>query len=178
MEKENSSLIIRLASPTDAGGILDIYNHAILNTTSVYSYEPHSLAMRLAWLEDKNRSNIPVFIAEVAGVVAGFATYGPFRVWPAYQYTIEHSVYVHHDYRQRGIAQKLLEKLIETVMQKQMHTIIAGIDAGNTASIKLHQKFGFTEVGTFKQVGYKFNHWLDLKFMQLILNNNFQPGEK
>jgi L-amino acid N-acyltransferase YncA len=178
MEKENSSLIIRLASTTDAADILAIYNHAILNTTSVYSYKPHTLEMRLAWMEDKDRSNIPVFVAEVDGVVAGFATYGPFRVWPAYQYTIEHSVYVHIDYRKRGIAQKLLEKLIETVMQKRVHTIIAGIDADNAASINLHQKFGFTEVGTFKQVGYKFNHWLDLKFMQLILNNNFQPGEK
>jgi phosphinothricin acetyltransferase len=178
MEKENSTLNIRQALISDAAGILDIYNHAILNTTSVYSYEPHTLAMRIAWMEDKNRSDIPVFVAEVDGIVVGFATYGPFRVWPAYQYTVEHSVYVHYNYRQRGIAQTLLEKLIETVTQKQVHTIIAGIDAGNTASINLHQKMGFTEVGTFKQVGYKFNRWLDLKFMQLILTNNMTFDEK
>ncbi|MDN3580428.1 GNAT family N-acetyltransferase [Mucilaginibacter flavus] len=178
MEKENSALTIRLASMADASGILDIYNHAILNTTAVYSYEPHTLAMRVAWMEDKERSDIPIFIAEIDGVVAGFATYGPFRVWPAYQYTIEHSVYVHEAYRQRGIAQQLLQKLIDTAMQKRIHTIIAGIDADNAASIKLHHKFGFEEVGTFKQVGYKFNHWLNLKFMQLILNNNFSPDKK
>jgi phosphinothricin acetyltransferase len=175
MEKQNTGLVIRQASINDAHGILDIYNDAILNTTAVYSYEPHTIDMRLQWLQDKRHANIPVLVAEVGGMVAGFATYGPFRAWPAYQYTIEHSVYVHKAYRQRGIAAKLLQQLIETVKQQPIHTIIAGIDAGNVASINLHQKFGFTEIGTFKQVGYKFDRWLDLKFMQLILDNDFRP---
>ena len=176
MEKQNTSLVIRQASIKDAHGILDIYNDAILKTTAVYSYEPHTIDMRLQWLQDKRHANIPVLVAEVGGMVAGFATYGPFRAWPAYQYTIEHSVYVHKACRQRGIAAKLLQQLIEAVKQQPIHTIIAGIDAANVASINLHQKFGFTEIGTFKQVGYKFERWLDLKFMQLILDNDFRPG--
>ncbi|WP_225976244.1 GNAT family N-acetyltransferase [Mucilaginibacter ginsenosidivorax] len=175
MDKNSNDLIIRQASIKDAGDILDIYNDAILNTTAVYSYEPHTINMRLEWLEEKKRNNIPVFVAEADGKVAGFASYGPFRAWAAYQYTIEHSVYVHKSYRQQGIAGKLLVHLIETVKQKQVHTIIAGIDANNIASISLHQKLGFAEIGTFKQVGYKFNNWLDLKFMQLILDNDFKP---
>jgi phosphinothricin acetyltransferase len=177
MEKSNADhahIVIRQAAVEDAGAILDIYNHAILNTTAVYSYEPHTIAMRLDWLEDKNRSNIPVFVADVDGKVAGFATYGPFRAWAAYQYTIEHSVYVHADYRRQGIAKKLLMQLIEAVKQKPVHTIIAGIDADNEASLQLHQQLGFIQIGTFKQVGYKFNRWLDLKFMQLILDNDRQ----
>lgn len=176
MDKNSSDLIIRQASIKDAGDILDIYNDAILNTTAVYSYEPHTLEMRLEWLEDKSRNNIPVFVCETDKKVTGFATYGPFRAWAAYQYTVEHSVYVHKAYRQQGIARALLSHLIETIKQKPVHTIIAGIDADNIASISLHQKLGFAEIGTFKQVGYKFNKWLDLKFMQLILDNNFRPG--
>jgi phosphinothricin acetyltransferase len=176
MENRNADLTIRLASIKDAQGILDIYNDAILNTAAVYSYEPHTIDMRLHWLEDKRHHNIPVLVAELDGMVTGFATYGPFRAWAAYQYTIEHSVYVHKAYRQQGIAEKLLWQLIETVKQQPIHTIVAGIDAGNVASIKLHQKLGFTEIGTFKQVGYKFDRWLDLKFMQLILDSDFKPG--
>jgi phosphinothricin acetyltransferase len=176
MENRNTDLTIRLASIKDAQGILAIYNDAILNTTAVYSYEPHTIDMRLQWLEDKRHHNIPVLVAEVDSMVTGFATYGPFRAWAAYQYTIEHSVYVHKAYRQQGIAEKLLWQLIETVKQQPIHTIVAGIDAGNVASIKLHQKLGFTEIGTFKQVGYKFDRWLDLKFMQLILDSDFKPG--
>jgi phosphinothricin acetyltransferase len=166
------AVTIRLASISDVRGILDIYNDDILNTTAVYSYEPHTMDMRLEWLEDKNRSGIPVLVAEIDDKVVGFATYGPFRVWAAYQYTIEHSVYVHNAYRQQGIAKKLLHKLIETAMQKQVHTIIAGIDADNTASMSLHKKLGFIEIGTFKEVGYKFNRWLNLKFMQLMLDDD------
>lgn len=175
MDNNINGLIIRPASIKDAGDILDIYNDAILNTTAVYSYKPHAIDMRLEWMEEKNRHNIPVFVAEVNGKITGFATYGPFRAWAAYQYTIEHSVYVHKAYRQQGIARSLLLHLIEAVKQKPIHTIIAGVDANNIASISLHQKLGFAEIGTFKQVGYKFNNWLDLKFMQLILDNDFKP---
>src|SRR5476651_1206633 len=169
--------IIRKANVNDMQGILDIYNDAIINTTAVYQYETHTLAMRLEWFEDKLKKDIPVWVAEVDGSIAGFASYGPFRAWQAYKYTIEHSVYVHPNFRRRGIAKILLQQLINEVRQKPIHTIIAGIDADNAGSINLHQQFGFEETAHFKQVGYKFGKWLDLKFFQLILQNSFQPNE-
>lgn len=158
-------------------GILDIYNDAIINTTAVYQYQIHTLAMRLGWFEDKIKKDIPVWVAEVDGQIAGFASYGPFRAWQAYKYTIEHSVYVHPNFRRRGIAKILLQKLIDDVQQKSIHAIIAGIDADNAGSISLHRQFGFEETAHFKQVGYKFGKWLDLKFFQLILQNNLQPND-
>lgn len=169
--------IIRQATVTDLQGVLDIYNDAIVNTTAVYQYETHTLTMRLEWFEDKVKKDIPVWVAEVDGYIAGFASYGPFRAWQAYKYTIEHSVYVHPDFRRQGIAKMLLQQLIDDVRQKPIHTIIAGIDANNDGSISLHRQFGFEETAHFKQVGYKFGKWLDLKFFQLILPNNLQPIE-
>ncbi len=170
-------IIIRLATEKDLAGILEIYNDAIVTTTAVYNYKPHTMEMRKKWFEDKVKSNIPVLVAEGNNQVAGFASYGPFRAWRAYKYSIEHSVYVHPHFRQQGIAKKLLHELIGTAKQKEVHTIIAGIDANNLISIYLHKQFGFEEIAHFKEVGYKFGKWLDLKFYQLILQNSFQPRE-
>jgi phosphinothricin acetyltransferase len=169
---------IEHTSKEDLPGILEIYNDAILTTTSVYDYRPHSLEMRLKWFEDKVKDDIPILVAKEGKDVVGFASYGPFRAWAAYRYSIEHSVYVHKNYRGRGISKLLLSKLITLAAEKKVHTIIAGIDAANEISFNLHKKFGFTEVAHFKQVGYKFGRWLDLRFMQLILQNNFQPEER
>ena len=162
-------IIIRKATAEDLPAILEIYNDAIVNTTAVYDYNPHTLAMRQKWFEDKSVANIPVLVAIVDGSIAGFATYGPFRAWAAYQYAVEHSVYVHQNYRRKGIARKLLIQLIEAVEQQGLHTLIAGIDAENEVSIQLHEQLGFSVVGRLNQVGYKFDRWLDLVFMQKIL---------
>ncbi|WP_448699511.1 GNAT family N-acetyltransferase [Mucilaginibacter sp. AW1-3] len=169
--------IIRQATIADMQAILDIYNDAIINTTAVYQYQTHTLAMRLEWFEDKVKKDIPVWVAVINGHITGFASYGPFRAWQAYKYTIEHSVYVHPRYRRQGIAKKLLQVLIDYVATKQIHSIIAGIDADNAGSINLHLQFGFEETAHFKQVGYKFGKWLDLKFFQLILPNDLQPHD-
>jgi L-amino acid N-acyltransferase YncA len=111
-----------------------------------------------------------VFVALAGDMVIGFSTYGPFRNWPGYRFTVEHSVYVHVDHCGLGIGKQLLQTIIIHARQKGMHAIIAGIDALTTGSIKLHEGLGFTEVAHFKQVGYKFNKWLDLKFLELILD--------
>ena len=169
--------IIRQATTADMQGILDIYNDAIINTTAVYQYQTHTLPMRLEWFEDKVKKGIPVWVAVIGGHIAGFASYGPFRAWQAYKYTIEHSVYVHPNFRRRGIARILLQVLIDHAGTQPIHTIIAGIDADNEGSISLHRQFGFEETAHFKQVGYKFDKWLDLKFFQLILQNNLQLEE-
>ncbi|SMO59647.1 GNAT family N-acetyltransferase [Solitalea koreensis] len=173
----NSDILIRPATENDLPEILAIYNDAIINTTAVYNYTPHTLAMRKEWFEQKMIDRLPVFVAECTHEVIGFSTYGPFRAWAAYKYSIESSVYISPEHRGQGIGKLLIPPLIAEARHKQLHTIVAGIDASNIASIKLHQNFGFSEVGRFKQVGYKFGKWLDLVFLQLILDTPEHPTE-
>lgn len=168
---------IRPAGERDLEAILEIYNDAILNTTAVYDYEPHTLEMRRQWFRIKEAQGFPVFVAEENGKVAGFSSIGPFRAWAAYKYSVENSIYVAAGQRGKGIGKMLLEPLIKAASALNLHTILAGIDATNEVSIKLHRSFGFTEVAHFKQVGYKFGRWLDLTFMQLLLKTPDQPVE-
>lgn len=162
-------LVIRQATAHDLPEILDIYNDAILHTTAVYTYQPVTLEERQRWFDQKQQQQLPVFVFEEAGQVAGFATYGSFRDWPAYLYTIEHSIYVSPHFQGQGIASQLLDTLINYAKDHHYQTIVAGIDAHNAASIALHEKFGFTHAGTLSKVGYKFDQWLDLAFYQLQL---------
>ena len=162
-------MIVRNATENDLPQILEIYNDVIVNTTAVYDYEPHTLEMRKEWFKTKQQQGFPVFVAEENNIILGLSSIGPFRAWAAYKYSVENSVYVASDCRGKGIGKLLLQPLIETAKQLRLHTIIAGIDASNEASLKLHRYFGFNEVAHFKEVGYKFNRWLDLKFLQLII---------
>src|SRR5215469_2714151 len=131
--------------------------------------------MRMAWYESKIRDGYPLFVAEDDGRVAGLSTYGPFRAWPAYKYTVENSVYVDADQRGKGIARLLMQPLIDTARAQGYHAIIASIDATNEASLRLHRSFGFEEVAHFREVGYKFGRWLDLKFLELLLETPAKP---
>jgi L-amino acid N-acyltransferase YncA len=160
---------IRVAQAADLPAILEIYNEAIRNTTAVYDYTPHTLEMRQAWLEAKQAHGFPVFVVHLHGTVAGFGALGPFRAWEAYRFTVENSLYIAPQYRGQGLGKRLLAELIKTAQTMALHAIVAGIDADNTASLHLHRQFGFEEVGHFRQVGYKFDRWLDLTFMELIL---------
>jgi phosphinothricin acetyltransferase len=170
-------LLIRPATAFDLEGILEIYNDAILNTTAIYNYKPYTKAEIEKWFADKKKDSYPVFVAVINNRIAGFVTYGPFRVRPAYKYCIEHSVYVHPDFRKKGLAKKLLAKIIDVAHENNYHAIVAGIDADNKISIELHKQFNFVEVGHIKQVGFKFNRWLDLTFMELLLDTPQNPTE-
>ena len=160
---------IRNATENDLPQILDIYNDAILNTTAVYDYEPHTLTMRAQWFETKQQQGFPVFVAEDNNEILGFSSIGPFRAWAAYKYSVENSIYVKDGQRGKGIGKLLMQPLIDAAKEMKLHTIIAGIDADNKLSIEFHKQFGVEEVGSFKEVGYKFERWLDLVFMQLII---------
>jgi L-amino acid N-acyltransferase len=170
-------ITIRAARETDLSDILEIYNQVILNTTAVYTYQPHTLDMRKAWYDDKVRDGYPVLVAEETGRVVGLSTYGPFRAWPAYKYTVENSVYVAAGQRGRGVARLLMTPLIEAARAQDYHAIIASIDATNEASLRLHRSLGFEEVAHFREVGYKFGRWLDLKFLELLLPTPANPTE-
>lgn len=174
-ETHNNGTIIRTATEGDLPEILHIYNDAILNTTAVYNYEPHTLEMRREWFLQKQKDDFPVLVAEQNGIVTGFSTYGHFRAWAAYKYSVEISVYIHPEHRGRGIARLLYPILFQKAKEQQFHALIAGIDASNIASIRLHEQFGFKTVGLFKEVGYKFGQWLDLQFMQLLLETPEHP---
>ena len=165
----SNSIDIRPAREADLPAILDIYNDAILTTTAVYDYEPHTFAMRQSWFETKRQQGLPVFVAEVEGSVLGFSALGPFRAWAAYRHTVESSVYVAASQRGRGVGKLLIPPLIEAARTLGMHVIVAGIDATNEASKRLHIGFGFEQVAHFKQVGWKFDRWLDLTFWQLMI---------
>jgi L-amino acid N-acyltransferase YncA len=170
----HSSTIIRDASEDDLIDILNIYNDVILNTTAVYSEKPHTLEMRKEWFQDRVNNNFPVFVADINGKVAGFSSFGHFRAWPCYRYTVELSVYVEVSQRGKGISKILLQSLINRAIKMNIHAMLAGISADNEVSINLHRSFGFIEVAHFKEVGYKFDRWLDLKFLELILSNKPQ----
>ncbi|MBG47306.1 MAG: GNAT family N-acetyltransferase [Pseudozobellia sp.] len=160
---------IRDAQEKDIRSILEIINFEILNTTALYHYEPRTLNQQLEWFKDKKKSNFPVLVAEDESGIIGFGSYGTFRPWAAYQFSIEHSIYVHKDSQGKGVGNVLMTELIKKAKQEGYHTMLAGVDASNEASVAFHKKFGFKEVGIFKQVGYKFDKWLDLNFLQLLL---------
>jgi len=160
---------IRNAVFEDVPFLLEIYNGIIINTTAVWHEEPHTLAMRQQWFKEKQESKLPVFVAEENGNIIGFTTVGSFRPWFGYRFTVENSVYVATESRGKGVAKLLMPPLIAAAKEMGLHAIVAGIEASNEASIALHKKFGFIEVAHFKEVGFKFNRWLDLKFLELII---------
>lgn len=162
-------ITVRHANDEDLPAMLEIYNDVILNTTAVYDYLPHSIERRREWFEEKRKHGYPVFVAEDKNTLVGFSSIGPFRRWDAYKFSVENSIYVSSEHRGKGIGKLLLQPLIDAAKELKFHTIVAGIDATNEASIALHKKFGFEEVAHFKEVGYKFDRWLDLKFLQLII---------
>ncbi|PKG23371.1 GNAT family N-acetyltransferase [Niallia nealsonii] len=169
--------MIRDMQEKDLPEVLEIYNDAIIHTTAVYSYTPQTLKDRQLWYKQKLEDGYPVLVFEENNIVMGFATYGQFRPWPGFKYTIEHSVYVHKEFRKKGIGTKLLKALIAVAESQKYATLIAGIDANNEKSILAHTKLGFYHAGTIKRAGYKFEKWLDLSFYQLDLQGPDHPTE-
>lgn len=160
---------IRVATELDIPAILEITNYEILNSTVLYEYEARSLDTQLHWFNDKMANGWPVLVAKLNGAVVGFGTFGKFRERIAYRFSVEHSVYVHKDHRGKAIGNALMVELIRLAKTQGYHTMIAGIDSSNMGSVEFHRKFGFEVIGTFKEVGFKFDKWLNVVFMQLIL---------
>lgn len=165
-------------TPEYASQILDIFNDAILNSTALYDYKPWTMDTMKVWFETKAQHNFPVIgIVDDEGVLMGFGSYGQFRMRPAYKYTIENSLYVHRDHRGKGLGKILLNEIISHATSQNFHSVIAVIDASNEISLDLHRKAGFTQVGVFREVGYKFGRWLDAAFLQLNLDTPATPEE-
>ncbi len=173
-----SHTIVQCTFEKHATAILTIFNEAIVTSTALFEYKPRATESMGLWFESKHKGNFPVIgIEDQEGILVAFGSYGIFRAWPAYQYTVEHSLYVHKDHRGRGLGHQLLDELITAARQQNKHVMIGGIEATNIGSIALHQRLGFAHIGTAPQVGFKFDRWLDLAFYQLLLDTPSHPIE-
>jgi L-amino acid N-acyltransferase len=166
-------MTIRPATERDIPAITAIYNEAVANSDAVWTEKQDSEAERLAWMKARQALGYPVLVAVDGAMVLGYGTFGDFRAWPGYRYCVEHSVYIHADHRGRGLGRIIVDQLIAAATALGKHVLIAGIDGGNQASLRLHGRMGFVEVARMPEIGRKFGHWLDLVFMQRVLDT---PG--
>jgi L-amino acid N-acyltransferase len=162
---------IRDATAADLPGIVGIYNEVIANSTAIYSYVPVTLGDREQWWQARTAQGYPVLVAADPSGVRGFASFGDFRAWPGYRFTVEHSVHVRADCRGQGVGSQLVQALLPRAAACDKHIMIGGVDAANSASIRFHERLGFTQVGRLREVGYKFDRWLDLVFVQRRLGD-------
>ena len=170
--------IISCEPQRHSAAILAIFNEAIANSTALYDYKPRAPESMAGWFEAKSRGRFPVIgVESESGELMGFASFGSFRAWPAYKYTVEHSVYVDARHRGQGVGRMLLGAIILAAEQQDYHVMVGGIDAANAVSIKLHESLGFKSCGVVRQAGFKFGRWLDLAFYQLILRTPAAPAD-
>ncbi|MDH0617352.1 GNAT family N-acetyltransferase [Pseudomonas fulva] len=166
---------IRDALPADLPAILDIYNDAVRNTTAIWNETPVDLANRQAWFDARAQQGYPILVAVDGADVLGYASFGDWRPFEGFRHTVEHSVYVRSDQRGKGLGPALMRALIERAQGGGKHVMVAAIESGNAASVHLHEQLGFVVTGQMPQVGVKFGRWLDLTFMQRVLNPGAEP---
>lgn len=166
---------IRPAAPADIPAITAIYNDAVRSTTAIWNDTLVDEAERLGWLSARQEAGLPVLVACAGGALLGYASYGPWRPHDGYRHTVEHSVYVAPEARGRGVARALMEALIAHARAAGLHVMIGAVASENAASLRLHAGLGFAEAGRCREVGAKFGRWLDLTFVQLILDDKEPP---
>jgi L-amino acid N-acyltransferase YncA len=159
-------MLIRAATNADLPAILAIYNDVVANTTAIYDERPSTLDERQTWFDGRRRQGLPVLVAELDGEVVGFSSFGEWRSRWGYRYTVEHSVHVRADCRGRGYGRALIEALFPRAAALGMHVMIGHIDSAAAASLRLHEKLGFTMVGTFPEVARLRDGWLSLVAVQ------------
>jgi L-amino acid N-acyltransferase YncA len=163
-------MILRPAAHADLAGITAIYNEVIASSTAIYSYVPVTLEDRTQWLSAREQQGYPVLVAADGSEILGFSTFGDWRSWPGYRFTVEHSVHIQAAHRGQGIGKALVQALFPLALALDKHVMIGGIDAANQASIRFHERLGFVPTGEIREVGHKFGRWLDLGFMQRLLD--------
>jgi len=161
---------IRDAREEDLPGVLAIYNDVLATSTAIYNDTPVTLENRRDWWQARVKQDYPVLVAIDDSGVIGFAAFGDFRSWPGYRFTVEHSVHIRADCRGQGVGQALMTPLIARACALGKHVMIAGVDADNAGSIRFHERLDFVRVAHFREVGFKFGRWLDLVFLQRILD--------
>jgi phosphinothricin acetyltransferase len=159
-------LEIRDAVAADLDEITAIYNEVLTNSTAIYNDRPTTREERLVWWRARREQGYPVLVAVGGSSVAGFATFGDFRPWPGYRFTVEGTIHIRSSSRGQGVGTQLLNSLIHRAKMLGKHTMIAGVDSENVASLRFLERFGFERVAHLREVGYKFNRFLDLIFLQ------------
>lgn len=157
---------IRPATHEDLPAILDITNDVIATSTAIYFDNPLTLENRRQWFDDRAKLGYPVLVADEGGVVVGFSSFGDFRPWPGYRFTVEHSLLVRDGHRGKRIGEQLVQALWPIAAKLGKHMIIAGVDAENSGSIRFHERLGFERTAHLKEVGFKFGRRLDLVLLQ------------
>lgn len=170
--------MIRDATEKDLPAIRDIYNDAVRNTTAIWNEQPVDLANRLAWFNARQAQGYPILVAVENDEVTGYSSFGDWRPFEGFRYSVEHSVYVRNDQRGKGLGPRLMQVLIQRARSAGKYVMVAAIESGNQASIRLHERLGFVTTGQMPQVGIKFGRWLDLTFMQLALNPGAEPPKE
>jgi phosphinothricin acetyltransferase len=170
--------IVDCSFDAHAAAILAILNEAIVTSTALYDYVPRPPESMIGWFQAKRERGFPVIGAQSdAGELLGFASFGSFRAWPAYKYTVEHAIYVHRDHRRQGIARLLIGELLERARRQDVHVMVGAIDMDNAASIALHESLGFRSAGVLREAGFKFGRWLDLGLWQVVLGTPLAPRD-
>ncbi len=160
---------VRLAEMEDAEAIRSIYNVEVAGSTVTFDLVERTLEDQQAWLAARSGAHTTLVAVDESGSVTGFAALSPYRDRPAYRTTVEDSIYVSRDHQGQGVGRLLLGELVEAAAASGFHAMMARIVGGHAASIALHQGQGFAIVGTEREVGRKFNHWLDVVVMQRLL---------
>jgi L-amino acid N-acyltransferase len=169
--RNSMEINFRKAISTDLSKIADVYNYYVRTSNAVYDEHEKDEAEIADWYEQKQKKELPVVIAEVNGEFIGYGTFGQFRPWGGFRFCVEHSLYVKEEFKGRGVGKRLLSCLIEEAKQRNMRSMVAGIDSENRGSVHLHALLGFEVIGIFKNAGYKKGMWLDLTMMQLQLGD-------
>jgi phosphinothricin acetyltransferase len=160
---------IRPAVQNDLPAVTDIYNEVLIHTTAIYRDIPATLEDRTLWWKAQQEKGYPVLVAEEDGVIRGFASFGDFRTWPGYRFTVEGTIHLAPAARRKGIGTHLLQELIAAARANGKHMLIAGVDSENIASLHFLEKAGFDRTAHLREVGYKFNRFLDLVLLQYRL---------
>lgn len=162
--------MIRPAVLSDIRDILSIYNEAVRDTTAIWNDQEVDMENRTAWYEERTAAGYPIFVATDGSKALGYGAYGPFRPFEGFRRSVENSIYLSSGAQRQGIGKRLLQALLQHAEQSGIHVMIAGIESGNEASIKLHEHYGFVETGRLPEVGFKFGRYLELVFLQKIIS--------
>lgn len=163
-----SACSIRPANRDDAEVINGIQNHYVVHSTATFLTEPLTLEQRLAWLDGRSPAH-PVIVAQADGPVVGWGSLEVFRGRPVYRHTAEFSIYVHHEWHRRGIGRAIVDELLARARVLGHHALVGGCCIESTAIIALLEASGFSRVAHFREVGRKFDRWLDVVFLQRLL---------
>lgn len=166
---------IRDAVHSDFDQVTAIYNEVLTHSTAIYNDRPATVEERVSWWRSRVAQGFPVIVASDDTRITGFATFGDFRAWPGYRFTVEGTVHIHADVRGQGVGTRLLKEILARASAMGKHVMIAGVDSENAASLRFLERFGFERAGHLREVGYKFDRFLDLVFLQYWLSAATRP---